>query len=371
MSVKLGRRLLFARRYRRRLAGMQTVAMRKFHKRYLDAMDKIEAATVELLQEVEQGESGVAAQLPTWWIEKERLKGFKALIDTEMRQLEEHLGDDVTTAQRRAITASIDELQEELEAAVRETAPPGAPRATVDRRIRQLAITDKGVRVPYRVPKEALANLVGRTTAGSPLRQYLAGEFAGIGAKVERALTDGVILGKHPREIAREISKVTDIPRYRAERIARTEILGAYREAKREAHIANADLVDGWIWYAQLATCCGACWAMHGTEHTNDEVLESHPNCRCTMVPKTRTWKELGFEGIDDDLIGPDQRERAQAMYERATEEELVKRFGPGKAKAIMDGGVALDDLVREEFSMIWGVSRRESTLREILGSAG
>jgi len=108
------------------------------------------------------------------------------------------------------------------------------------------------------------------------------------------ALTRGLALGLGPEVIRRLIQQMMGMVLTRALRIARTEMLRAYREAARRNYQANSDVVKGWIWHSALnERTCAACWAMHGTVHRLEERLDDHVGGRCTAVPLTKTWAEL------------------------------------------------------------------------------
>lgn len=69
--------------------------------------------------------------------------------------------------------------------------------------------------------------------------------------------------------------------------VARQAIIDAYRAAQA-AVFAQAPDVEGWVWTSMLdPTTCAFCYMMHGTWHTADENLSSHPFCQCVQVPTT------------------------------------------------------------------------------------
>ena len=68
------------------------------------------------------------------------------------------------------------------------------------------------------------------------------------------------------------------------------------------SHEANADVLAGWYWHTELGPrTCVACVAMHGTRYpVSAPGPYGHPQCRCARVPITKSWAELGFEGIKE-----------------------------------------------------------------------
>jgi len=131
--------------------------------------------------------------------------------------------------------------------------------------------------------------------------------------------------------------------------------------------VYNLQTKDGW--YQANDIIVHNCWAMHGTKHGVDEILDDHPNGRCGMVPITKTWAEIGKQyGIDLSGIGdtnPDI-EPGISLFERLPAEKQIKILGPAKWAAWKDGQFALPDVVGRKRSREWGTHRYEKSLKEL-----
>ena len=211
-----------------------------------------------------------------------------------------------------------------------------------------------------RVYAAAVEQMVGFASDGSPLRELLDALGPEASEAVRRELIQGVILGRGPRETAAAIQKAMGMGLTRALRIARTETMRAYREATRQHYLANSDIVKGWIWWsARDARTCIACIAMHGTEHKLDEVLDDHPQGRCTMIavvhgergrltPSVETG-EAWFEGLD-----------AEAQRKHMPSEAAYQAYKYGE--------VTLHDFVGRRESARWGSMRYARSLSDMVG---
>ena len=108
--------------------------------------------------------------------------------------------------------------------------------------------------------------------------------------------------GYHPLTVARSMQNAMyeklGSTQARMNNIARTEVLDAYRNGARQTQLANADVLQGWVWTSVVAqTSCPSCIAMHGTVHDLSEPgPEDHPQGRCFRVPLTKPWPQLGFD---------------------------------------------------------------------------
>jgi SPP1 gp7 family putative phage head morphogenesis protein len=225
-----------------------------------------------------------------------------------------------------------------------------------------------GVSVTWdRLPREALTDLVGFTQNGSPLKELL----DELGPTASQAVRDGLIqglaLGQNPRTIARQIKGALGGNLVRALRISRTETLRAYRESTRRNYQANSNVVGGWYWTAALdGRTCAACWAMSGTFHTLDERLDDHVNGRCAMVPKTKSWEEMGFSGIEETApqprVGVDE-------FAKLSPERQDGVLGKAGGAAYRAGAVRLRNFVGRRNDPRWGTMRYARSLRSILGA--
>lgn len=255
----------------------------------------------------------------------------------------------------------------EVEARIRDLQSEAVGQAVTDSRdliSDALGPAPSGAVVEFAPPRpELVGQLVGFSADGQPLGMLLS-EVAGTGATALRdELLIGVARGKHPREIARNMRRVSDLSKHRSELIARTEALRAYRETTRATFDASP-VVTGWTWQATLdVRTCAMCWAMSGTVFPTERSLDTHPGCRCALVPVTRSWRDLGFDV-------PDQRPpvlKGPAVFADLPPGMQRQILGPGKYRAYTEGLITLQDLVQPTRSRRWGPGRRERSLRAAL----
>jgi len=174
-------------------------------------------------------------------------------------------------------------------------------------------------------------------------------------------------LGWNPRRTASHIREGLGGNLARALRIARTETLRSYRETNREVYKANRHILKGWLWAsARNERTCAMCWAMDGTVHGLDEQLDEHICGRCTMVPLTKSWRELGFDMDDVEGKFP---ETGITAFGKLSDTEQVKILGPAKYAAWKEGKFGLEDLVGRRYDPQWGWSRYEKSLKELIGA--
>lgn len=216
-----------------------------------------------------------------------------------------------------------------------------------------------------RIPVEAIEALAGTLSDGSPLADLL--QHLGARKEVSDALIGGLARGDGIREIAREIEAALNVSRNRAMNITRTETLRAYRSSTQQIYRANQDIVDGWVWVAIFSSrTCAMCLAMNGTEHPNSEEFSSHPSCRCTAVPKTKSFRELGIPVAEPVRDYGDATAWLRSKSAAEQDQILGKRAG----QAFRSGRVDLQDFVRETQSSRWGLVRSVQPISNILDRA-
>ena len=169
-------------------------------------------------------------------------------------------------------------------------------------------------------------------------------------AAIERALNTALATGMNPLNVAPYL--VDQMSPARAETIARTEMLGAYRDSAGRMYRANSDVVQKWMWSASgSGNTCAACIFMDGSTFDLDEGMNSHPSCRCAMLPITLPWSDiLGPLGIDFSDIG--ETNILQGYMDGpewfTIQPETVQReiLGPSKFEAWQRGDIDSRDLI-------------------------
>ena len=148
---------------------------------------------------------------------------------------------------------------------------------------------------------------------------------------MQRELLRGVVVGTNPKHTAERIMDRAE-QRFngslsRAITIARTEQLDAHRAGAAASQQAHADVLTGWTWLTHLTpTTCRSCIAQNGTVHPLSEPGPLDHQCgRCARVPKTKSWAELGIEGMDEP---PDVTPDAEAWFNALTVEQQQKILG-------------------------------------------
>lgn len=149
--------------------------------------------------------------------------------------------------------------------------------------------------------EEVLAELLGMLADGTPLSQLLDELGPEAAALIKAALLEGIRNGDSAAVIARKINQAFDMPRWRALRIARTEVMRAYRQAVLHTYQEHSDVLKGWYWLSTLSTrTCAACWDLNGKFFPlTQEFFPSHVSCRCTSVPAVKDSTFPGQSGAD------------------------------------------------------------------------
>lgn len=220
-----------------------------------------------------------------------------------------------------------------------------------------------------RVDQKAVDAIVKRTT--QQITTSLKPLSKGAEAAMKSALVRGVTVGDNPRKAAATMLKRTEDVfnggRRRAETIARTELLDAHRAASQASRKANRSVLQGWVWLCDLsARTCPACLAMNGTVHeTADPGPLGHQNCRCTAIPKSKSWADLGLpelDAIDPGLDLPD----AQAWFDQQDKATQLQIMGPGRLGLYQSGKINFSDLATKQSNPDWRDSYQSRTVTDL-----
>jgi len=163
-----------------------------------------------------------------------------------------------------------------------------------------------------------------------------------------------VALGQNPRTIAAWITDAYGMPLTDALRTARTVQLYSYRQAENAQFIANADVLDGVVWSAELDDrVCASCVALHGQVFPVGTLANDHHNGRCAMLPLVK--------GADNPIP-----QSGAEWFESQPESRQRDLLGPGKFEAWQDGAFDFSALSKPYQDDVYGEMRREASLKEL-----
>ena len=221
-----------------------------------------------------------------------------------------------------------------------------------------------------RIPKEALTSFIGSSSPDSPLGKLISGLARDTSERFRNTLATAIVSGNNPRQVARDLEKViqsaqTDInvSRSRLETIARTEMIRSAREGQKYLYESNPAVVGYQRQATQDGRTCLACLALSGKKYPTSEIMPSHPNCRCVMLPITLSAEYILGESTDPGLnfpaIGP------EALLSGMSEGEKLQIMGPSRY-ALYQQGVPLDKMVNVVGNETWGPTTQVLPLSRI-----
>jgi len=297
--------------YRSKLRARENTALAEMSRTYgvlqADNLKRLEAVTAAIEEAQAAGED--ITGLSEYML---RLEALNVQMADEVARWAPQATDIATNGQRRAIQLSLD-IQEDLVRAV--AGVPQSVSLTADL-------------MWNRLPVEAITNVVGFAADGSPLGAL----FEAIGPFALDHVTIGIAQGLNPLQVARRMSRTYEtLAPSRAATIARTEMIRANREAQRQTFEANLSIVRGWRRIsAGDVNVCPVCWSLHGDPNPVADIVPSHPNCRCTVVPITPTYAELAGlppGSFDEPEEMPDKEEQFRML----SEAERRQVLGPSR----------------------------------------
>lgn len=334
--------------FRAALLVRERAAASEMVRAYGQIWQRIQERLKVLTQEIVQLRAAGVDVPVDWLFQRSRLPSLLAQVEAEIRQFAPFAESRILVEENAAVQAAMGAAEQLMLAGL----GPGPAGVVINFR---------------RLPIEALQDLIGVLQDGSPLRDLLDALGPEASQAVRAALIRGLALGSGAQEIAREVRKSLAMGLSRALTIARTEVIRAYRESSRRMMEVNSRVVKGWIWAsARDRRTCVSCWAMHGSRHSLTERLDDHPSGRCTMIPETVSWEELGYAGIPDNrpVIEP-----GPVVFARLSPAQQLNVLGPAKFAAYSEGAVTLPEMVKRTRDPRWGTMRSERSLEDIVGA--
>lgn len=344
MAAETSPLLLAAARFRAALLRAERQAAARLVRAYGTAYQRLQGDIEALLAAI------AALESPTWG-QVQRLSLYRALLAA----IEDQVGryaiiaeNEIAQGVEASITAALRDSQRLVAAAL-----PGFDPV----RLRAAWAT---------LNPEAVMAMAGFLGDDSPLYVSLRRLGADVAAIVADHLRDGIVLGYNPRKVARLIRDSTGQGLTWSLNTARTANLWAYRTANHASYQANSHVVEGWVWWAELGSgrTCLSCVNMHGSLHPLDEVLNDHHSGRCTPLPQTRSYRELGLDVAEERPAIT----TGEAWFRGLPAAEQRAIMGPAMYDAWKAGQFTFADLSAAYTDDVYGPMLREASLKGLLG---
>ena len=143
----------------------------------------------------------------------------------------------------------------------------------------------------------------------------------GMSTQLNRTLTDGIIQGRSPREVGRDLNKVVDGYKNRGLTIARTETIRAHADGQLEAlkqlGVEEVGVMVEWSAAADDLVC-DLCRELDGAVFKLQEaqaIIPRHPNCRCSWIPAN----------VGEPEKGQKRGKEAQKVLDESIKQEIPK----------------------------------------------
>lgn len=298
-------------------------------KRWLQVENALEAQITLLVTEIQA--AGLEANLPSVY----KLSRYNKLLSQAQREIARYdawAADYIASGQAQMATLGIQHAAEAL----------------------QLIMMEGGSQTFFdRINVEAVELMIGNAGKGGPVYKLLQSKYQDAAARMTDALIQGIAFGIPPGKTAEAMMNGMGYSLDHALTVARTEQLRVYREAARQQYEASGVVLGYKRFAAKDPKTCALCLALDGEVYPTSELMNVHPNDRCTMIPIVRGAAEITWESGEDWL--------------RKQDEEIQKQvLGSGALDLWKSGQIELKDLVHKTEHEIWGPSLKRNTLASL-----
>lgn len=221
------------------------------------------------------------------------------------------------------------------------------------------------------LPENSIERLVDSAQLeGATVKAWNNGLNADQKKRLERELKIGASLGETTPMLAQRIAHVLEKNKRDATAIALTGAGAIVSEIRQAFFEANDDVIKCYKYQATLDTRTSAlCRAYDGLTWDKDYKpighnfpfrkprVNTHFNCRSTIIPVTKSWDELGIEGMDS---ASDRTRSSMNGYvpqdmtfndwlKTQSPETIEKTLGKGRAELFMQGKITMRDLITQQ----------------------
>lgn len=210
---------------------------------------------------------------------------------------------------------------------------------------------------PIRWSSERLQAFAGNSMIdGAPSAEWWSRQGDFVTQRFTDQMRSGMLLGESIPQLAKRVSLDSELAGTvgkNAQTLVRTSALAAANAANLEAWRGNADIVESLQWIATLdPRTCIACGQLDGRKWPNvagHPVPPHHWNCRCFLIPVTKSFEQLARESHGNSRIA----------------RELDQMQANGSTRASMEGQVSAKTSYEQ-----WLKNQPKERQIDILGAA-
>jgi hypothetical protein len=222
---------------------------------------------------------------------------------------------------------------------------------------------------------EAPANLADNArktlVQGAITSDWIKRQSADTQFKFRTAISTGYQNGETNQQIVAKVAGsdgFMQIARNNVSALVQTAVQEVAGDARLAMYKANSDVIKGVSWLSTLDShVCIPCsvrdgmsWdldgkPMDGTDLPFGSGTPLHWNCRCVLIPRTRSWKDLGIDAeeipastrasMDGQVSANLRMEDWLAGKSQAFQDKVL---GPGRAALFRSGKITLRDLLNQ-----------------------
>lgn len=199
--------------------------------------------------------------------------------------------------------------------------------------------------------------------------------------RFQQAINLGLINAETNKQIIDRVIDINGITERNAEKLVRTAVLSISNQARQKSFEQNEDVIAGYVWNSALdSRTCAQCAPRDGKEWTVDHkpighsipwaVPALHISCRCSLYPRTKTFRELG---IDIDEVDDSARSSMDGVVTDKTFKDFMDRkgkaftenaLGKGRADLYRNGVITLEQLIDGRGNLISVKDLRDKYLK-------
>lgn len=315
------------RSYKAALQRQEAAQMREMAQRWLQVERRLVAKQNRLIERMAEIHANGGTVTESMLINDERYRALMAQLAIEMDKYTNYAQRTIVDRQRQLARLGIVHAQQ--------------------------SIAVQGVSAGFgMLPIEAVEFMAGLAGNGSPLRTLLVNTWGDAAEGLTDELIAGIGAGLNPREVARNMRRGSTRSLHRMMTVARTEQLRVYRMANLESYRASGVVTSYIRVSARDSRVCAGCLAADGDEYDLATNFQSHPQCRCSLVPKV--------EGI------PLKFQRGSEWFEEQPVKTQREILGPGRYDLWASGSVDFHDFATVRRDLIWGDAIVTTPLREL-----